>query len=55
MGVSYCKRQLIGVLLEEMLKQQNEMLPKEEEQTQRFYEVDVCLVIVGTNGGLRHF
>ena len=32
-----------------MLKQQFEVLP-EEEETQRFYNFDVCFMIAGTDG-----
>ena len=39
-----------GVLLEELLEQQIEVLPEEEEETQRFYNFDVCLMIVGIEG-----
>ena len=39
--------QQIEVLLEEMLEQQTEVFPKEEEQTQKFYEVDICFVTAG--------
>ena len=41
--------QQIEVLLEEMTEQKIEMLV-EEEETQRFYNFDVCLLIAGTDG-----
>ena len=41
--------QQIEVLSEEMLEQQFEVL-LEEEETQRFYNFDVCFMIAGTDG-----